>query len=58
MHADTLGQIADALERIESPLLTIARLLAAQQDIGVKIFVNGRSTLGEIRAVDTQAAPR
>ena len=58
MNADTLGQIATALERIESHLLTIARLLAAQQDIGVQIFVNGRSTLGEIRAGETQVASR
>ena len=58
MTSNNLSQIADVLERIESHLLTIARLLAAQQDIGVKIFVNGRSTLGEIRAVDTQGAYR
>lgn len=58
MTSNNLSQIADVLERIESHLLTIARLLAAQQDIGVKIFVNGRSTLGEIRAVDTQVASR
>ncbi len=58
MTSNNLSQIADVLERIESHLLTIARLLAAQQDIGVKIFVNGRSTLGEIRAGETQVAPR
>lgn len=58
MTSNNLSQIADVLERIESHLLTIARLLAAQQDIGVKIFVNGRSTLGEIRAGETQVASR
>ena len=58
MNAHSLEQIATALERIETHLAVIARLLAAQQDIGVKIFVNGRSTLGEIRAVDTQGAYR
>ena len=58
MNAHSLEQIATALERIESHLAVIARLLAAQQDIGVKIFVNGRSTLGEIRAGETEVAPR
>ena len=58
MNAHSLEQIATALERIESHLAVIARLLAAQQRIPMTILSNGRSTLGEIRAGDTQVASR
>ena len=53
MNADTLGQIANALERIESHLAVIARLLATRQDVTLTVQPNG-----QIRAVDTQVAPR
>ena len=46
MNADTLGQIATALERIESHLAVIARLLAARLDVTVNVDYNGRSVIG------------
>ena len=58
MNADTLGQIANALERIESHLAVIARLLAAQQGVTVTVLSNGQSVIGDIRPVDTQVASR
>lgn len=53
-----LPQIADVLERIESHLAVIARLLAAQQRIPVTILSNGQSIIGDIRPGDTQVAYR
>ena len=58
MTSNNLSQIADVLERIESHLLTIALLLAARQESAVKIYVDGRSTLGEIRSGEAQEAGR
>ena len=58
MNADTLGQIATALERIESHLAVIARLLATRQDVTLTVQPNGQYIRGQIRAVDTQVAPR
>lgn len=58
MNAHHLYQIADALERIESHLAVIARLLAAQQRIPMTILSNGQSIIGDIRPGDTQVAPR
>lgn len=45
MNADTLGQIATALERIESHLAVIARLLAARQGVTLNIGPTGRSVV-------------
>lgn len=53
-----LPQIADVLERIESHLAVIARLLAAQQRIPVTILSNGQTVIGDVRPVDTQVASR
>ena len=58
MNAHHLYQIADALERIESHLAVIARLLAAQQRIPITILPNGQSIIGDIRPGDTQVASR
>ena len=58
MNAHSLEQIATALERIESHLAVIARLLAARQGVTMTVLPNGRSTLGEIRAGETQVASR
>ena len=58
MNADTLGQIATALERIESHLATIARLLAARQGVTMTVLPNGQTVIGEIRAGETQVASR
>ena len=58
MNADTLGQIANALERIESHLATIARLLAARQGVTLTVLPNGQTVTGDIRAVDTQVVSR
>lgn len=58
MNAHHLYQIADALERIESHLAVIARLLAAQQRIPMTILSNGQSIIGDIRPGDTQVASR
>ena len=58
MNADTLGQIATALERIETHLAVIARLLATRQDVTMTVQPNGQYIRGQIRAVDTQVAPR
>ena len=58
MNADTLGQIADVLERIESHLAVIARLLAARQGVTLTVQPNGRSIIGDVRPVDTQGAYR
>ena len=58
MNADTLGQIATALERIESHLAVIARLLAIRQDVTLTVQPNGQYIRGQIRAVDTQVVSR
>ena len=58
MNADTLGQIADVLERIESHLAVIARLLAARQGVTMTVLPNGQTVIGEIRAGETQVASR
>lgn len=58
MNADTLGQIATALERIESHLAVIARLLATRQDVTLTVQPNGQYIRGQIRPVDTQVASR
>ena len=58
MNADTLGQIATALERIESHLATIARLLATRQDVTLTVQPNGQTVIGDVRPVDTQVASR
>ena len=58
MNADTLGQIATALERIESHLAVIARLLAARQDVYLTVRPNGQSIIGQIRTADAEVAPR
>lgn len=58
MTSNNLSQIADALERIESHLAVIARLLAAQQRIPVTILSNGQSIIGDIRPGDPQVASR
>ena len=58
MNADTLGQIANALERIESHLAVIARLLAARQGVTMTVLPNGQTVIGEIRAGETQVASR
>ena len=46
MTSTTLVQIADSLDRIESHLAVIARLLAAQQGVTVNVGYNGRSVIG------------
>ncbi len=58
MNADTLGQIANALERIESHLAVIARLLATRQDVTLTVLPNGQTVIGDVRPVDTQVASR
>ena len=58
MNADTLGQIATALERIESHLAVIARLLAARQGVTMTVLPNGQTVIGDVRPVDTQGAYR
>ena len=58
MNAHSLEQIATALERIESHLAVIARLLAARQDVTLTVRPNGQSIIGQIRAVDAKVAPR
>ena len=58
MNADTLGQIANALERIESHLAVIARLLATRQDVTLTVQPNGQTVIGDVRPVDTQVASR
>ena len=58
MNAHSLEQIATALERIESHLAVIARLLAARQGVTLTVLPNGQYIRGQIRAVDTQVAPR
>ena len=58
MNADTLGQIATALERIESHLAVIARLLATRQDVTLTVLPNGQTVIGDVRPVDTQVASR
>lgn len=58
MNADTLGQIATALERIESHLAVIARLLATRQDVTLTVQPNGQTVIGDVRPVDTQVASR
>ena len=58
MNAHHLYQIADALERIESHLAVIARLLATRQDVTLTVQPNGQYIRGQIRAVDTQVVSR
>lgn len=58
MNADTLGQIADVLERIESHLAVIARLLAAQQGVTTTVLSDGRVIGHYDSASDTRVAPR
>ena len=58
MNAHHLYQIADALERIESHLATIARLLAARQGVTMTVLPNGQTVIGDVRPVDTQVASR
>ena len=58
MNAHSLEQIATALERIETHLAAIARLLAARQGVTLTVLPNGQYIRGQIRAVDTQVAPR
>ena len=58
MTSNNLSQIADALERIESHLAVIARLLAARQGVTMTVLPNGRTVIGDVRPVDTQVASR
>ena len=58
MNAHPLEQIATALERIESHLATIARLLAARQGVTMTVLPNGQTVIGDVRPVDTQVASR
>lgn len=58
MNAHSLEQIATALERIESHLATIARLLAARQGVTMTVLPNGQTVIGDVRPVDTQVASR
>lgn len=58
MTSTTLVQIADSLDRIESHLAVIARLLATRQDVTLTVQPNGQYIRGQIRAVDTQVASR
>ena len=53
-----LPQIADVLERIESHLAVIARLLAARQGVTMTVLPNGQTVIGDVRPVDTQVASR
>ena len=58
MTSNNLSQIADVLERIESHLAAIARLLAHQQGVTMTVLPNGQSIIGDVRPVDTQVASR
>ena len=58
MTSNNLSQIADALERIESHLAVIARLLAAQQGVTVTVLSNGQSVIGDVHPVDPQVVSR
>ena len=58
MNAHHLFQIVDALERIESHLAVIARLLAAQQGVTMTVLSNGQSIIGDIRPVDPPVVSR
>ena len=58
MTSNNLSQIATALERIESHLAVIARLLAARQGVTMTVLPNGQTVIGDVRAVDTQVASR
>ena len=58
MTSTTLVQIADSLDRIESHLAVIARLLAARQGVTMTVLPNGRTVIGDVRPVDTQVASR
>ena len=58
MNAHSLEQIATALERIESHLAVIARLLAARQGVTLTVQPNGQTVIGDVRPVDTQVAYR
>ena len=58
MNAHSLEQIATALERIESHLAVIARLLATRQDVTLTVLPNGQTIIGDVRPVDTQVASR
>ena len=46
MNAHSLEQIATALERIESHLAVIARLLAARQGVTLTVQPNGQTVIG------------
>lgn len=58
MNAHSLEQIATALERIETHLAVIARLLAARQGVTMTVLPNGQTVIGDVRPVDTQVASR
>ena len=58
MNAHHLYQIADALERIESHLAVIARLLAAQQGVTMTVLSNGQTVIGDVHPVDPQVVSR
>ena len=58
MNAHSLEQIATALERIESHLAVIARLLAARQGVTMTVLPNGQTVIGDVRPGDTQVASR
>lgn len=58
MNAHSLEQIATALERIESHLAVIARLLAARQGVTMTVLPNGQTVIGDVRPVDTQVVSR
>ena len=58
MTSTTLVQIADSLDRIESHLAVIARLLAARQGVTMTVLPNGQTVIGDVRPVDTQVASR
>ena len=58
MNAHSLEQIATALERIESHLATIARLLAARQGVTLTVRPNGRTVIGDVHPGRTQVASR
>lgn len=58
MNAHSLEQIVTALERIESHLAVIARLLAARQGVTMTVLPNGQTVIGDVRPVDTQVASR
>ena len=58
MTSNNLSQIADVLERIESHLAVIARLLAAQQGVTTTVLSDGRVIGHYDSASDTQVVSR